>query len=122
MLSNLVSNAIRFTSEGSVTIRVSHALAAQGFDSPTADAALMTWRIEVIDTGIGMTQSDATKLFQPYVQINNTLTRSTSGTGLGLAICRRLIDMMGGQIGVTSTLESGSNFWFTVTLPVAHTA
>ena len=122
VLSNLVSNAIRFTSEGSVTIRVSHALAAQGFDSPTADAALMTWRIEVIDTGIGMTQSDATKLFQPYVQINNTLTRSTSGTGLGLVICRRLIDMMGGQIGVTSTLESGSNFWFTVTLPVAHTA
>ncbi len=122
VLSNLVSNAIRFTSEGSVTIRVSRALAAQGFDSPTADAALMTWLIEVIDTGIGMTQSDATKLFQPYVQINNTLTRSTSGTGLGLVICRRLIDMMGGQIGVTSTLESGSNFWFTVTLPVAHTA
>ena len=82
----------------------------------------MTWRIEVIDTGIGMTQAEATKLFQPYVQINNTLTRSTSGTGLGLVICRRLIDMMGGQIGVTSTLESGSTFWFTVTLPVAHTA
>ncbi len=121
VLSNLVSNAIRFTSEGSVTIRVSYALAAKGIDSPAADADLMTWRIEVIDTGIGMTQAEATKLFQPYVQINNTLTRSTSGTGLGLVICRRLIDMMGGQIGVTSTLESGSNFWFTVTLPVAHT-
>lgn len=122
VLSNLVSNAIRFTSEGSVTIRVSHALAAKGLDSPAADAALMKLRVEVIDTGIGMTQDQATKLFQPYVQINNTLTRSTSGTGLGLVICRRLMDMMGGRISVTSTPKCGSNFWFEVTLPVVHTA
>ncbi|WP_413558603.1 CHASE3 domain-containing protein [Bdellovibrio sp. HCB209] len=104
---NLISNAIKFTHEGSVQIKAS----LLGEDSYGYNL-----KFEVIDSGIGISQKVIDGLFQEFVQADISTTRKYGGTGLGLAICKRLIEMMSGQIHVDSTPGQGSNFWFTVRL------
>jgi len=102
VLSNLVTNAIKFTDAGQVTV-----------DVTVVDAGIC---FEVTDTGIGMTAVEQELLFQPFAQGDSSTTRRFGGTGLGLAICRQLVELMGGEIGVTSEPGAGSRFWFTVPL------
>ena len=107
ILINLIGNAIKFTFAGGVTVRV-----AEGAE----DAEQMLVRCEVHDTGIGISAQDQQRLFQMFEQVDMSLTRPFGGTGLGLYIARRLVEQMGGAIGVTSDMENGSTFWFTVRL------
>ncbi|MEO8012384.1 MAG: ATP-binding protein, partial [Dokdonella sp.] len=110
VLTNLVSNAIKFTERGSVTIQ----LGKRG-ESLTHYETVFAVR----DTGIGMSTETAAKLFQPFSQADASTTRLYGGTGLGLVICKRLVDLMGGKIGVRSELARGSLFWFNVPLQKA---
>jgi PAS domain S-box-containing protein len=107
VLMNLVGNAVKFTQHGEVTVQAR-------LVERTADSALV--RIDVTDTGIGITPEVAARLFQPFSQADVSMTREFGGTGLGLAICKRLVEQMGGKIGLDSALGRGSTFWFTVRL------
>ncbi|EWY39555.1 histidine kinase [Skermanella stibiiresistens SB22] len=114
VLMNLVGNAVKFTSRGSVSVEVG----VVGGGGRTGDAAgAATWlRFEVRDTGIGITPAQIERLFQPFTQADASTSRRYGGTGLGLSICRELVALMGGDLGVTSELGAGSVFWFTVPL------
>ena len=102
---NLVSNAIKFTEKGSVTVKLSA-------DSSSDKTCLLL--VEVIDTGIGIPEDLQSGLFEVFVQADPSDTRKYGGSGLGLAISKRLINLWGGQIGLDSTPFVGSRFWFTV--------
>lgn len=110
VLVNLCSNAIKFTSEGQVTISAS---AMQHQDRH------LKLRFSVEDSGIGMTREQADRLFQPFTQADASTTRQYGGTGLGLTICRRLTDLMGGDIWFDSEPNVGSTFYFEVPLEVS---
>jgi signal transduction histidine kinase len=99
---NLISNALKFTDEGGVVVRC----------LPFGKLA----RVEVEDTGIGIPPGQLATLFTPFQRANNPGARQRAGTGLGLAISRRLVEAMGGRIGVASHVGRGSLFWFTVPL------
>jgi signal transduction histidine kinase/ActR/RegA family two-component response regulator len=103
VLLNLAGNAVKFTSEGSVTVR---AWPAEG------DRV----RFEVIDTGIGISQKSLGRLFQAFTQVDDSDRRQYGGTGLGLSISQKLVVLMGGEIGVESKIGVGSTFWFSVPL------
>ncbi len=105
VLTNLVSNAIKFTQRGSVAIHIS-----KRGETRTHYEILFA----VKDSGIGIAPEAATKLFQPFSQADASTTRMHGGTGLGLVICKRIVDLMGGKIGVRSELGRGSLFWFSV--------
>jgi len=107
VLLNLTGNAIKFTDEGQVELRVA---------VESEEQSRVTLRFEVKDTGIGVTGESRDIIFRPFVQVDGSSTRKFGGTGLGLSISRHLVDLMGGEIGVKSQPEKGSTFWFTVTL------
>lgn len=111
IMTNLVSNALKFTERGSIKLEL----------RPLPDAPVGHARIElaVSDSGVGLSESQMARLFQPFVQAELSTTRQYGGTGLGLNICKRLVTMMGGDITVNSRLGEGSTFRVTLTLPLA---
>ncbi|HVR54914.1 MAG TPA: PAS domain S-box protein, partial [Pseudorhodoferax sp.] len=108
VVTNLVSNAIKFTERGRVALRV------RGLERGAGMARL---QLEVHDSGIGMDAEQTARLFQAFSQADGSTTRKYGGTGLGLTISKRLVEAMGGSIGVDSTPGEGSRFWFQLSLP-----
>jgi PAS domain S-box-containing protein len=113
ILLNLLNNAIKFTREGHVVLAVQR----EGLSE-----AGHRLRFVVSDTGIGIPKGKLDRLFKRFSQVDGSTSREFGGSGLGLAICKRLVDIMGGKIGVESVLGKGSTFWFSVTLPAAAQA
>jgi two-component system sensor histidine kinase/response regulator len=109
---NLLSNAIKFTESGNISLRA--------WMSSASDTQLMAL-FEVTDTGIGLSAEQCTRLFNPFEQADTSTTRKYGGTGLGLSISRRLVELMGGTIGVISQPGQGSTFWFEVPLGFGST-
>ena len=129
VLFNLVGNAIKFTKQGGVILRVIRlpapepqiSIPALQATSPEGTSGLTSsppppisarLRFEVQDSGLGISGADQKLLFQPFLQVNRSTTRKEGGTGLGLAITRRIVELLGGTIGVVSTPGKGSTFWF----------
>ena len=112
VLLNYLSNAIKFTTRGGVTIALS-----QSRDGPDHDRL----RIAVTDTGIGVTPQQVEHLFDRFTQADASVSRQYGGTGLGLAICKRTVELMGGTLGCDSQPGQGATFWFELTLPRAGT-
>ena len=111
VLLNLASNAVKFTERGEVSLRVTKT-------GETKDAIKL--RFEIRDTGVGLTKEQIKKLYQPFMQVDSSSSRRVEGTGLGLAISRRLVEKMGGTLGVESQPKAGSTFW--VELPLGRAA
>ncbi|MFN0102885.1 MAG: response regulator [Bryobacteraceae bacterium] len=112
ILLNFLSNAIKFTERGSVTVLAE----PSGEEAPGGIGV----RFAVSDTGQGLTEKQQAKLFQSFMQVDVSTTRMHGGTGLGLSISRRLAEMMGGKVGVRSLEGEGSTFWFTTVLGVSE--
>ncbi len=113
ILNNFVSNAVKFTNKGEIDIRAKLVERTEGED---------VVRFSVKDTGIGISLENQKRLFQPFMQADADTSRQFGGTGLGLSICRRLAEMMGGTIEISSELGHGTTMWFTLLMPIASPA
>lgn len=111
VLMNLVSNAVKFTERGEIVLRVEQS-------GEKANGSATVLRFGVSDTGIGIAEEMRARLFEPFTQADMSITRQHGGTGLGLAISKRLVELMGGAIGVDSIVGQGTTFWFTLPLQV----
>lgn len=111
ILVNLISNAIKFTDQGYVRVSVR-------LNSIESDHVMLHFRVS--DTGIGIPAEVIPKLFQDFTQASVSTVRTHGGTGLGLSICKKLVALMGGDIGVQSGAEKGSTFWFTLPFPTVE--
>jgi signal transduction histidine kinase len=110
ILTNLIGNALKFTHQGGVSVQV-------GRSEPPLQPELI--RFNVVDTGVGVPADAHERIFRSFEQTDNSISRRYAGTGLGLAICRKLVHLMGGEIGVESSPGKGSRFWFTAELSAA---
>lgn len=110
ILINFVTNALKFTDEGGITIKL------ERLDQESENEHSYFIKFSVIDTGIGISKESQKKLFKPFSQTHAAQERQVGGSGLGLAICKKLAELMGGEIGIDSTLGKGSTFWFTAEL------
>jgi signal transduction histidine kinase/CheY-like chemotaxis protein len=110
ILFNLLNNAVKFTAEGSITVSVAPKLSRDGEDLV---------HFAVADTGIGIAPERQHRLFKQFSQADGSVSRRYGGTGLGLAICKRLVELMGGQVGVKSDVGKGTTMWFTARLSAA---
>ncbi|HVU63957.1 MAG TPA: ATP-binding protein, partial [Phycisphaerales bacterium] len=127
ILLNLISNAIKFTNEGGVVVRATPEYdqappeppPAPAGEQATPESRPVVVRFTVTDTGIGIPSDRVDRLFKSFSQVDASTTRRYGGTGLGLAICKSLVDIMGGEIGVSSEEGRGSTFWFTIPLEVS---
>jgi len=115
IVTNLLGNAVKFTDEGHVFVNV------EGETIEAAGDSFLSLKITVEDTGIGIPEDQCASIFTKFSQVDTSTTRNHEGTGLGLSIASSLVELMDGDIGVTSELEKGSTFWFTAILPVAET-
>ncbi len=115
VLGNLINNAVKFTASGRITVACS-------VHADSISPAIMHLTFSVIDSGIGISEAAQRYLFEPFSQADNTISRKYGGTGLGLAICRRLVELMGGQIGCTSSTGAGSRFTFEIPCRIAEIA
>lgn len=111
VLTNLLNNAIKFTEKGSVVLKCSEVF--------SHDQSTLLY-FEVIDTGIGISNEAMAKMFKSFSQADNSVSRKYGGTGLGLSISKKLIELMGGVIGLESKVNSGSRFWFKINLPIGE--
>lgn len=112
ILTNLLGNAIKFTPKGRVSLKIAKI--------KNEESGADRLSISVADSGIGMTKEEQLKLFKPFSQVDSSTTRKFGGTGLGLSICKRLAELMDGQIGVDSKLREGSVFWLDLPLQPAQ--
>ena len=110
ILTNLISNSIKFTDEGGVRVEVSVDMSVHGGDEVVA------LRFQVIDTGIGVPEAASQRIFEKFTQADNSVTRLYGGSGLGLTICKELVSLMSGELGLEDAEGGGSNFWFTIRL------
>jgi|CXWL01.1.fsa_nt_gi PAS domain S-box-containing protein len=107
IMTNLIGNAIKFTERGEVLVQILKA---------EEDTSSVLLRFEIVDTGVGLTEEAKAKLFQSFTQADSSTARKYGGTGLGLTICKRLTELMGGQIGIQSFPGTGTCVWFTIRL------
>ena len=110
ILINMVGNAIKFSPNGNVVVK---GILKKKFD----DKAEIL--VEIIDDGIGIAEEKQSLIFDKFSQVDSSTTRNFGGTGLGLSICKRLVELMGGKIGLKSSQGKGSNFWFSLSLPIS---
>ncbi|MCH7866069.1 MAG: response regulator [Myxococcales bacterium] len=117
ILMNLVGNAIKFTERGEVIVRASLIAGNSGAGEAEPHCKL---RFTVTDTGIGIPESDRSRIFESFTQADGSMARRYGGTGLGLAICQQLVELMEGQIGIESEVGKGSQAWFQIDVGIAN--